>query len=299
MNLHRRLLPPAALLALALAGGCDRPDTLTFTAETSEPHFERAAQMVRQGRTQEALSAYLKVIAKRGDEAPESHLEAAAIYKQHIKDYLAAIYHFRKYLELQPNSRQAELVKQQIEACKREFARSLPAHPLNDASVKLGYMEQLDRLQRENDQLKAEIAALRAGLPTSANPYRGGFEIPLNSGPTTGPAPRAVAVESGAGDTEGPPISRAPLAAEGEAQQGQNALRVAAPPPAPRTGPAAPAPTATAAGKKHTVAAGDTLSNISQRYYGTRTRAGDIKQANRELLKGGDRLSIGMELRLP
>src|SRR5688572_14056948 len=118
-----------ASFALLLAAGCERGHDEAVMAEADEPNFRQGQQLVKQGRSQEALSAYLKVIAKRGDSAPESHLEAGLLYLQQIKDPLAAIYHFRKYLELQPNARQAVFVKGRIDVAKREFARTLPAQP--------------------------------------------------------------------------------------------------------------------------------------------------------------------------
>jgi nucleoid-associated protein YgaU len=49
----------------------------------------------------------------------------------------------------------------------------------------------------------------------------------------------------------------------------------------------------------HTVQSGDTLSTISQRYYGTPSRYMDIYQANRDRLKTANALKIGQQLRIP
>jgi tetratricopeptide (TPR) repeat protein len=109
----------AAGLVLVFAGagaGCGPGETSVLIAEVDDASYREGQQLVKQGRPQEALANYLKVIARRAESAPESHLEAGLIYRQHIKDPIAAIYHFRKYLEQQPNSRQAPLVRQQIEA---------------------------------------------------------------------------------------------------------------------------------------------------------------------------------------
>jgi len=316
MNTLLRLTALYALLGALLLGlaGCDGGST-TFTPEESEPGFERGRMLVRQGRNPEALASFLKVIAKRGDDAPESHLEAALIYRQHIKDQLAAIYHFRKYIELQPNSRQAELVRNQIQAATREFARTLPAHPLEDQSVRLSYQDQLDRLQRENEQLKSEIAALRAGIAANPAPQRsfsqGRFEISDNNGAVVQPdTQQAVSddrtniQEPETGGETDTPFVHAPITPDNSQliRTPDIASRPAA--PAPTTTTPAPASTKPAqpekpAAKEHIVVSGDTLSTISFKYYGTRGRAKDIQAANKDVLKGGDRLSIGMKLRLP
>lgn len=301
---HRafQLLSLLALCALLL-GGCERRDVMTFSPETSEDNYERGKQFVRQGRNQEALSAFLKVISKRGDEAPESHLEVARIYQAHIKDYLAAIYYYRKYLELQPNSPQASLVRGMVDACTREFARTLPAHPGEDQSVRLGFMDQLGRLQRENDQLKAEIALLRAGSPAgpSSSGYSRGFDIPNNN--PSAPAPVVRAVEEA--PEEDSPISKAPLVQDNSGPQikapSVETSRVSPPTTTPtRPNQTQQAAQASQGGRRHVVSQGDTLYSLAQRYYSNRSRWRDIYQANRSVLRDENTpLKLGMELRIP
>ena len=302
-------------LSLTLAiTGCDRSSGLPFTSEDNDPDYTRGKQLIRQGREQEALAAFLRVIATRNDEAPESHLEAALLYQQQLKDPIAAIYHFRKYLELQPNSRQAVLVRQRIDAAKREFARTLPAHPLEDASVKLEFMDQLEHLQRENDDLKAEISALRAGLPEGAVPViprtrrtSTGFVVrpPEASAPAPAPeespAPAQALSEAEPIAAEDSPVMHAPMPVEMVAPSEHT--RVSVPSRAPtspsRPGATTPAPAA-ATGKRHAVQRGDTLYSLAQKYYGNRSRWRDIYGANQDILRSeGDTLRIGMELRIP
>jgi len=47
------------------------------------------------------------------------------------------------------------------------------------------------------------------------------------------------------------------------------------------------------------VTRGDTLSNLSQRYYGNRTRWRDIYQANRGVMKNEGDLRIGTQITIP
>lgn len=63
----------------------------------------------------------------------------------------------------------------------------------------------------------------------------------------------------------------------------------------PPTAPADPG----AAGRTHTVAGGDTLAKISNRYYGTPARWADILAANRDVLGEGNNLVVGRTLRIP
>ena len=126
---------------------CDTNRGLQITAEVDEPHFRRGMQMARSGQNQVALEAFLKVIEKRRSDAPESHLEAGQIYLNHIEDPIAAIYHFRKYLEARPNSPQAAQVRQLIKTSMREFARMLPGEPYEASIDKIELLEKLEALK--------------------------------------------------------------------------------------------------------------------------------------------------------
>jgi nucleoid-associated protein YgaU len=49
----------------------------------------------------------------------------------------------------------------------------------------------------------------------------------------------------------------------------------------------------------HTVAEGESLTRISQRYYGTSNRWQEIYEANRDMLKGENVLRPGQRLKIP
>jgi len=282
------LIALASLLALAGCGG----DSFSLSSETDEPLYREGQQLEKQGRNREALDSYLRVIAKRGETAPESHLEAGLIYLEHVEDPIAAIYHFHKYLELEPNSRQAGQVRGLIDTAKLNFARTLPAKPLENPDTRLDGNEVVDQLRRENDELKAELAAYRSGA--GAPPT-----VSLPSAETAQPAaPAAPAQES----VESPPPAPAPAVRQEELPAAPITLA-----PLPQDGaepqPPAPAPEPAAhSGRTHTVVRGDTLFSIAQRYYGTRSGAKvrGIVAANRDKLSSTSaHLKIGTVLTIP
>ena len=287
-----KILSALTVLAFGLAGlGCGSGESLGLSAETDDAAYREGQQLVKQGRPQEALSTFLRVIARRGEASPESHLEAGLIYKQHIKDPIAAIYHFRKYLEQQPNSRQAPLVRQQIEAAKRDFGRTLPNQPLDSREVRLDGFDQRERLERENEQLRNELATLR-GLSGSA--------------PTTlGSVPRGATAESvdarlpaPAAADEASAITLAPIAN----REPEPSTDFQTPANAAGSRGKALAPSA-AGGRRHTVAAKDSLYVIAKKYYGaaTNARVQALIEANRDVLPAGAStpLKEGMTLKIP
>lgn len=280
---------PALLVlgALLWAAGCERNPGAMLGPETDDPNFRRGQQLLRQDRKQEALVAYLKAIETRGDSAPDSHLEAGLLYLQHVKDYIAAIYHLRKYVELRPNSRQAELVRGQIDAATREFARSLPGNPLESKTQRLDMLDQVERLQREIEQLKAELSVARGGSPGPINRLL----VPVDSAAGQSP-PGPILVQEN--PVEDSPIMMAPLPSRSPVGEVVEAPSVAAPSAA-----SAPPADATPAGRRHTVARGDTLFSLAQQYYGNRSRWRDIYEANRNQLPDANSLRLGMELVIP
>lgn len=285
-----------ALAGLALGGmpGCERGARQQISSEADEPNFRHGQQLVKQGRSQEALAAYLKVIAKRGESAPESHLETGLLYLEQVKDPLAAIYHFRKYLELQPNSRQAVYVRGRIDVAKREFARTLPAHPLESQADRIDMVEQMNRLQRENDQLKVELAAFRTGGGPATVRTRVALDqssaATAKTDASTRPFITPYATAPVQVEDEDSPISLAP-------ETPAETQRVAPLSPAGRAPPTKPAEAASS--RRHVVVKGDTLFSLAQRYYGNRSRWRDIYAANRQVLPSENSLRIGMELRIP
>jgi tetratricopeptide (TPR) repeat protein len=273
-------------MVLGLAG-CGDSDRLSYASETDEPAYREGVALEKTGRTQEALSAFLKVIEKRGDDAPESHLEAGLLYQQHINDPLSAIYHFKKYLAIRPNSPQAALVKQRIDSAVREFARTLPAQPLENQFERVDLIAAMDKLKMENELLKQQNADLRAGRepapdPGTDVPAQPADELKVSLNLDNIPTVRTHPVRPVPEPVSPPPVTRHPAPARA----------AATPPPA-------PAPATRGVARKHTVGRGDTLSNLAQRYYNNRARWHEIYNANRKVMKNEGDLRIGMELVIP
>ena len=288
VSLSARWLRPLLGLAALWLGGCTDSDRVKTAAEVDEPAYREGQSLLKTGRRQEALSAFLKVIDKRGNDAPESHLEIGLLYAQHINDPLSAIYHFKKYLALRPNSPQAPLVRQRIDAATREFARTLPAQPLENQLQRVDLVATLDKLKQENEALKQELADVKAGRNAVAVP-----------GLDAGPAATETAATPGLNfNVETIPMVRTrpvPPPTRTPAPAPARAVTAAQNPPATAANTAQPA----AGNRRHTVQPGDTLFKIAQQYYGNRSRWRDIYAANRGVMKSETDLKVGMQLRIP
>ena len=248
----------ASLLALLVLSAC-APSGVEVVGETDEKQYQLAKEYQSQGRTEDALSAFLRVIDARRD-APESHFEAGYIYLHSMKDPVQAIYHFNRYLQFKPQSPQASQVRQLIETAQKEFARQLPAQPYQGDLDRIDLMELVKSLKVENDSLKRELVAAEKRVQQLENIVGGARRVPTAQ--TT--------------------VSQSLQQTRPTAQ----AQTTATPDPA-------------SAPRSYTVTAGDSLSSISRKVYGTPSRWIDIYQANRDRLSSENALKVGQNLRIP
>jgi tetratricopeptide (TPR) repeat protein len=302
----RRILPLLAVLFFAVA--CGRGGGGVTGTEQEDSDFLRAQDLKKRGLATEALAAYLKVIARRGEAAPESHLEAGLIYYQNMKEYLKAMYHLQEYLELQPASPRRESVRTAAQMAEREFVFQRLAQSQFAGGELQQLQDQVDQLTRDKARLESELKMIRdapSGIVTRS-------EILI--GATPGPATQIqIGPAAGSGSTTGqislgqtqPALPAIGLPPPGSGKSNSPAEAKASPAPAPRGGAAAAPKSAAAAkpaGSTYTVRSGDTLASIARQHYNgdqSSARLNALRQANREVLKNGDKLSVGLTLRIP
>ena len=124
--------------------------------------------MLKVGKNKEALDEFLAV-TRRITECPKSHLECGRLLLSldSRKDPVAAIYHFRRFLLLDPNAKESPKVEQLIITAEREILRKLPGEPYDEYLNSLKLKEENDKLIRENADLRA-----RLGIPEDEKTVR-------------------------------------------------------------------------------------------------------------------------------
>jgi tetratricopeptide (TPR) repeat protein len=230
--------------------------------ESDERAFRRGKSLLREGRRDEALAAFMAVIDSRQD-AAESHLEAGLLFLNHLKDPIPAIYHFQRYLGLKPGAEESDLVRELVTTAKKEFARSLPGEPFAPQVERHDLLRRLEELQKENLELRQQLVNLNARLQNSEAALHEARGVALQQ--RREPAPGQIApivIESGRAGATGAADSRTQA-------------------------------------RSYTVQAGDTLSRISQQMYGTSGRWAEIFEANRDQLPSPNALRPGQVLRIP
>ena len=254
-----------ASLYILAAGGCDFGKN-EVVKETNETHFLRGRDELKRGNVPEAMSAFLKVVEKRKD-APESHFELGRIYLDNMNDPIQAIYHFRKYIELKPNSPVSPMVRQMIDTAQKKFAASLPESPFENNVRRMELEELLQKVQKENIELKQRLDAAANAIDSLKATQR----VSIAATPTRQTQGRHTAQTA-----QTPSSTR-------DARQRQSApIEVKRDTPA-----------------TYTVQPGDTLSNVSRKVYGTKNRWREIFNANRDRMATPESLKPGQVLRIP
>jgi LysM repeat protein len=128
--------------------------------EDDDPAFERGRSYLKVGKEEEALDEFLSV-TRRMLECPKSHLESGRLLLslESRKDPVSSIYHFRRFLLLKPESREASKVEQLIVSAEREIIRVLPGKPYEDYLELIALQEENAKLKRQVDDYKARLGA--------------------------------------------------------------------------------------------------------------------------------------------
>ncbi len=226
MTGFKKVCSLASLTAvLALGTGC--PGT-GATDDQKEPYFLSGREKVRHADYTGAIQAFNKAAEVNPRSGP-AHYELGCLYEERGADPAAAIFHYEAYLRLTPTAENAPLIRERINTCKLELAKSsfltLGAQPVQrEKELKA----ELDRLLAENTQLRHQLSTLAPHIrvPVATN-------SPVATKSTTTKMAPATATN-----------------------------RVATPAPANTNRP----PTAVGAMKTHKIASGDTPATLARKY---------------------------------
>ncbi len=237
---------------------CDQ----SSTDEIRHPVFKKARNKRDDGKFSEAAKAfedYLKI----NPYSSKCHYELAMLYRDNLDEPVLAIYHFRQFLEMEPDTQDRKNIEAWIDAAEKEYYTQLKAkYPDDDTRQQLEqlkdrekrYVQHLTRLRSENAYLKSQLGG-------KLNPQMVVDNLPLADNTAVKPAP------------------------------------IAEPAPAP-----VPAPPPASKKKElpdvYVVKSGDTLSKISKEYYGDIKYIKMIMDANKDTMSS-ESLQIGQKIRMP
>lgn len=143
------------LAALAFAGaGCMKGAQRTDESEMEHPLMKRAMEKLRAGNESGAIDVY-RMLVEKDPTMARAHLALAFLLDKPDRDYVAAIYHYQRYLQLRPDTEKADMIRSRIRAAHISFVGKAYAGVSN-------LTDHVNRLERENAALKVHAANLEA-----------------------------------------------------------------------------------------------------------------------------------------
>lgn len=253
------------IVLLALAAGCSRPVQEMDDAELADPSVKQAIEKERGGDEDGAIKAYQAAL-DRNPMLARAHLGIALLMDKPERDFLTAIYHYRRYLDLRPRTEKREMIDNRLRLAMQSLAASLgkaaPATPDRFAAMEA----ENAAMKMQIGDLEAELQRLRAASAAAPTAPPAAPTTPV-SPPQPQPAPMVTSSTAGIGTT------------------GTSGARPPSTPPArPRT---------------YKVQPGDSLMRIAGKVYGDMKRWKDIFEANRDTMKTPQDVRYGQVIIIP
>jgi hypothetical protein len=292
---RRLCLVFAAALALVACSRFEK-STRSTADNATNPHYKQAQQDLDSGNAAAAAGDYEAALAENPKLATANY-ELGLIYGDKLNDPVSSIYHYKRYLELDPGTDKADQIKAEIDKQGQAFASSLPATPGGNGPDITTLQSDNAAMKKQLADASATIAKLQAQL---AGKHRHFAAMPSppppaeNSPPPPPPlgdmnvsnAPPPGPSANGAGAPPPTPAAVTPAVPPRAVAVDTNSPDVNAAPPALTPGATNAAPAGPA--RSYTVVRGDSLWKIAHKMYPGDTKNGEdkIRDANKDVFNG-------------
>jgi len=139
---------------LLVSGGCGQVGT-SIGGNPDQNPFVQKARKAEQQRDYQAAAGFYQRALETDPRLACAHWELGLLCDEKLGDPVTAIYHYRQFLELDPQTDKRQLAEDFIERAKLSMVSKLPQTAVVDPA-------ELTRLQNENAALTQENAGLRA-----------------------------------------------------------------------------------------------------------------------------------------
>jgi tetratricopeptide (TPR) repeat protein len=169
--LDRRVRTIAICGLVALVAACEQPGPGVDADQERNPYYRKAKALQEERDFQGAVESYRKALEVEPGLAG-AHFALGLLYDDKLGDPVAAIYHYRRYLDLKPDSDKRQLVEDFIERAKLSLVAKLPQSPVVDPGALSRLQSEKAALLQENQVLKARVAELEknAGIGAARPP---------------------------------------------------------------------------------------------------------------------------------
>jgi len=158
--------------------------------EEKEPHFVLGQGRVNAMDYPGAIEAF-EASLEANPRSAAAHFELGWLYEEKAADPAAAIYHYGRYLKLNPNAGNADVIRRRVDACKQQLAADVLGLPSSSAA-----QQQLEKLTEQNRDLQQQVDRLQESVKQWNAYYAGQIAARSNSPPqNTSPAPGGISAQ--------------------------------------------------------------------------------------------------------
>jgi nucleoid-associated protein YgaU len=154
MMLMRTLV--SIIVTGTLVAGCSKPVKTMDVDEMDHPLMKRAKQKEQGGDTNGAVQIYRSLIDRSPDMA-RAHLSLALLLDRPQGDYVQAVYHYDRYLDLRQDTEKRAMIEGRVRTATLALVGTVFS---NEAAV----VERMNVLEHENRTLKIRNANMEAQL---------------------------------------------------------------------------------------------------------------------------------------
>lgn len=141
---------PLCVVALMICG-CEKDASSTEAKEERNPLVKTGLSYMEIGKYDKAEASFKQAI-ESDPRMARPYLDLATIYHQYKPDYISAIFYYKRYLELRPDSEKALFIQEQIEKVQIALANAILTQ-----SGAVQAMKELQQLREENADLKRQL----------------------------------------------------------------------------------------------------------------------------------------------
>jgi LysM repeat protein len=313
MRLGKKIAVSVSCLTFMGMAGCGRVGHLD-ERERNNRIVAKAYEMANQGDYDSAIALFTKAL-ETYPRLSRPHLDLALLLHDRQHDYVRAIYHYKRYLELRPGTEKASMIRDRIRQAERAFGALYTVDGAAPGNLVEALETENSDLKQRNVALEERLATLEQELGAVREEERQRYKAAVVGGdaavsppPPVVPKPEIAAPVVAPTPTVAVTAPLKPKAAPQETPAVPATVSPARTPSPPVAEPRAtavvpkrrtPAPAEKPVVRTYTVRRGDSLSKIAYKVYGDATLWRKIQDANAESLGDSVNVKVGQVLVVP
>lgn len=154
------------LAVTVITAGCSSSVGVKDARERADPLVRKALENEKSGDWDGAARAYSEAL-RLDPGLARAHLDYAFLLHTQQRDYVGAIYHYRQYLEMRPQTEKSEMIRERIRLAMQLFAASVSGVDRQSGAniPEIAASNEARRhLERENAALKDKLNQMRSRI---------------------------------------------------------------------------------------------------------------------------------------